>query len=859
MRKSLILPALLWAAGAMAADVTINADHRSAESVFAEIMRQTDTNFIYPAGLLDGLKVSVHAGNEPLDRVLARMFDGTDIEYRIRGNNVTLRRRKAPTVTPTKRVSGFVREAASGEALPGAVIRTFPSGTATTSNAAGFYSLTVPSADREAEVRYTGFAPLSPRLESRNDTVVNLGMEPDNQLAEVVVTGTPTDMTLSGDGNNPFTFSSAQINSTPVLLGESDVIKTLQLQPGVSAGTAGLAAMHVHGGNADENLYMLDNIPLYQVNHLGGLFSAFNTEAIRSVDFYKSAFPAKYDGRLSSFMDVHTRDGSLTSHHGSLKIGLTSAAFNIDGPIHKGTTSYSVAVRRSWLGVMSGTFTGIVNGIADDGKFRFGYDFTDVNAKVNHRFSSRASAHLIFYYGEDALHSKYLESQEGQWSEDERIRMRWGNIVGKAGLEYVFSPTLFGELTAAYSRYSSHMNHSMSTAQVQESALTWTRNKQTSDNDITDWIFRADFDWRPRHDHRVTFGGGYTRHSFLPDRGSRHTETDKSVAEIIDNGTVYRANEANLYIGDLWTVSPQLRADAGIHLSLFGIDGKTRGGISPRASLQWSPRTDATLSATYSRTVQYVHQLNQSFISLPTDRWVPVTSQFKPQTADKISFGLSRRIGGKFHFSAEAYWKWMHNLVEYRDDYYLVPPHMEWDNTLTTGRGSAKGIDLKIAKTAGRLTGHIAYSLMWADRTFAGRNGGHTYPARCDNRHKINVLLNWKASERWDLNVAWTGMTGNRFTLATQMWEDPGASGSAYAYGVPLAGEVNNFRLPFYHRLDFSAVRHTRHGYWTFGLYNAYCHMNTIGLRRGERDGYTVFQKIRSIPIIPSISYTWKF
>ncbi len=857
MRRTLILLAMVWAVAAMAADVTVSADRRSAESVFGEIMRQTGTNFIYPAGLLDGITVSVHADNEPLGRVLGRMFDGTGIEYRIRGNNVTLRRRPAPVVR-TKILNGFVREAGTGEPLPGAVIRALPSGTATTSNAVGFYSLTTQRADTAAEVRYTGFAPLSATLAAQGDTVVDFSLEPDNRLGEVVVIGTPSDIGMSGNGS-PYSFSAVQINNTPVMFGESDVIKTLQMQPGVSAGTAGLAGMHVHGGNADENLYMLDNIPLYQVNHFGGLFSAFNTEAMRSVDFYKSGFPAKYDGRLSSFMDVHTRDGSLTSHHGSLRVGLTSGAFNIDGPIRKGTTSYSLSVRRSWFGLMSGTFSGIINGIAGESKFDLDYDFTDINAKINHRFSTRSGAHVMFYYGEDALHTKYEDSDDAGWREDERIRMRWGNIVGKLGWDYVFSPTLFGEFTAAYSRYASHMRHSLNSSDVDNGAIAWVRNERNSDNDINDWILRADFDWRPRHDHRVAFGAGYTRHSFLPERGRRVTETDRFGTEVIDNGTIYRANEANLYAGDNWTVSPRLRVDAGVHLSLFGIEGKTRGAVSPRLSLHWDPRPDVTATASYSRTAQYVHQLCQSLISLPTDRWVPVTARFKPQTADKISIGVSRGIGGRFMLSAEAYYKWMHNLVEYRDDYYLLPPQMQWDNTLVCGKGTAKGIDLKIARTAGRLTGHLSYSLLWADRTFADRNGGLTYPARCDNRHKINLLLNWKASERWELNVAWTGMTGNRFTLATQMWEDPDLEGYTYVVGLPLNPGVNNFRLPFFHRLDFSAIRHTRHGYWTFGLYNAYCHMNIIGLRRGDKNGRNVFQKVRSLPVLPSISYTWKF
>ncbi|MDE7388796.1 MAG: TonB-dependent receptor, partial [Muribaculaceae bacterium] len=335
----------------------------------------------------------------------------------------------------------------------------------------------------------------------------------------------------------------------------------------------------------------------------------------------------------------------------------------------------------------------------------------------------------------------------------------------------------------------------------------------------------------------------------------------------------YGANEFNMYAEDDWTVSDRLRVNAGLHGSLFAIDGRTRGGVSPRLSVSYRPTADVAVKAAYSRTVQYVHQLAQSYLALPTDRWIPITGEFRPQTADKVAVGAYWQFGvGAYAMSAEGYYKVMRNIIDYCDEYYLMPPLEAWNARLTSGSGTAKGIDFKIEKTVGRLTGHICYSLAWADRKFREKNGGKRFPAQFDNRHSVKIALSWDASRKVSINAAWIGHSGNRVTLMPQSWESPNFGYLGYmGDGVPLKTSVNNYELPFYHRLDLSCSVRNRRGYWTFGLYNAYCHLNTIAIRRGQRyvtevtDGEVwtyskpVFQKVKFIPIIPSISYTWQF
>lgn len=868
MRRFVTLAAILMMVPLLAAaGITVDVTRQPAAKVFDDIMRQSGKNFIYPSSLLKDLKVTVKAADEPLDAVLGRMFAGTGITYRILGDNVLLSGsgNGAHAARGILRVSGFVREAGSGEPLIGALVRDTTSKAVTTSNASGFYSLAVSPGTTCVIVSYPGYEHFS---SGNIDVSANMVMDVDlgfsHRLDEVTVIETKNhvnDMRSPHPGG--FSMSQRAITSVPVIFGESDVIKALQLQPGVSAGMEGLAGMYVHGGNSDENLYMLDNIPLYQVNHLGGLYSAFNTEAVKDVEFYKSSFPARYDGRLSSFMDVHTKDGSMEGHHGSFRLGLTSGAFNIDGPLRRGTTTYSLAVRRSWLEVFSIPVLAIANSAETNDHTDFRYAFMDVNAKVTHRFSPRSSAHVMFYYGDDYLRtgSKWRMEETAPWSDEEKYRMHWGNIVASAGWNYVFSPSVFGEFTGAFSRYYSTMKHDYTESVVYNSDGSFDdiRRLRDTDNNISDWIFRADFNWHPAASHSVDFGASFTHHSFLPARSVLTVEDKGTVTEMTDSLTAYHANEFNAYISDDWILSPSLRVNAGLHASLFAIDGHTRYGVSPRVAVCYNPSGRWSLKASYSRAVQYVHQLTQSYLSLPTDQWVPVTGDFRPQSSDKVSVGAYLAVGQHLTLSAEAYYKWMHNLVEYRDEYYLIPPQPTWESQLVSGRGTAKGADIKISKETGRLTGHVAYSLMWADRTFPDRNGGRTYPARFDNRHKINILLNWKINDRWEIGASWTGMSGNRFTLPVQNWQGPDF-GSSWGPGeYKLITGINNYRLPFYHRLDLSFTRHTRHGFWNFSFYNAYCHMNVAGVRFGDRHGRPVFQQFHLFPIIPSISYTWTF
>ncbi len=801
--KAILLSVMLCiSAVCMARNVTVRAVDEPAATVFRSLVEQTGKNFVYSSDLLKDMRVSVNVADVSLEKALTAMFRDTDIEWKIKGNNIVLKRRRKRAAEKTAREN-----------------RQMP-------------TVGVPRTEKP------------------------------NMLEEVVVVSrleAPATETAEIGAKK---LTAREIIDTPVMFGESDVIKALHMQPGVSDGQEGMAGMNVHGGNSDENLYMLDNVPLYQVNHFAGLFSAFNAEAIRYIDFFKSSIPAKYDGRLSSYLDVRTKNGSAEGHHGSFRLGLTSGAFNIDGPVGQKTT-YSVAVRRSWFDVLSIPLLALANSSDDEEKIRFRYAFMDLNAKLTHRFSNRATGFASVYFGNDLLKTGSTDKYESEygWYDDDRADFHWGNLVAQTGLNYRLNSSMSAEFTAAYTRYFSDMKHDWLTKEITSAGTTESRSISKTKNDINDWIFRADFDWRPNEVNRVRFGGNYVLHSFLPARTDRNYTVGTTQTVTRDSTWAYKANEANIYIEDDWQISDRWRMNAGVHMSLFNIDGKTNFGFGPRISVAYRPDGNWAVKAAYARTNQYVHQLSQTYLSLPTDQWVPITGRFKPQNADKISAGVYWQSDNRmFAASAEGYYKIMRNLMDYRDEYYLQPPTEMWNAQLCSGKGTAKGLDFKIEKVYGRLTGHISYSLAWTDRTFADKNGGRTFPVRFDNRHTINILLNWKISDRVGFNAAWTGHSGNRFTLLPQVWESPDFGNRYPGDETPLKTGINNYQLPFYHRLDLSLTVRTRRGFWTLGLFNAYCHMNTVAIRRTYNNhNRPVFQKVKLLPIIPSISYTWEF
>lgn len=872
--------------------VTLNMQKASVREILDEIQKQTGVTFSYESSLLSGLqKTTFRADDEALTDCLTRLFVNLPVVYKMTGNVVVLKR-KPKQVT----VSGFVRDKRSAESLIGASVYEAHSRVGTASNNFGFFSLTLPPGNitiRSSYIGYTSHQHILNGLE--RDTVLTIELEPSASLEEVVITGQSNDkQSVLSTQMGALEINQQTIRSTPVMFGEADIIKTLQLTPGVSAGTEGTAGMYVRGGNVDENLFLIDGNPVYQINHIGGIFSAFNPEAISGMDFFKSGFPSRYGGRLSSVVDVHTKEGNMKEYHGSASIGLISGNLNFEGPIIKDRTSFNIGLRRTWLDVLSAPAVAIANKITkkDGTRLRARYAFHDLNLKVNHIFNDRSRMYLSLYNGNDVLKGGSTDfpdqDSDNNYNYDSDVSLRWGNIMATAGWTYVFNNRLFCKVSGVFTRYHSRLRnteHDVVGNEGDEDYSDSFRENETNTG-ITDFGLRTSFDYMPASAHHIRFGGDYLVHRFHPEYNrsvayEKNEETSVEIGQEFANDLLW-GHEAGVYAEDDWTLSSAVRLNAGLRFSLFNVQGKTYTGLEPRVSLRWLLDDNLSFKASYSRMNQYVHLISNSFISLPTDAWMPVTRKLKPLISDQVSAGFYYNLNKEYNFSVEGYYKTLDNLLEYRDGHTFTPSFVNWEDKLTAGEGSSYGAEFMVRKETGRTTGWVGYGLSWSDRQFDELNQGARYPARFDNRHKLNIVVMHKISPKVELSAAWSYASGNHVTLSLENYYENGTGSPTNndnhymdaSESIDYYEGRNNYQLPAYHRLDlgikiYRPKKKGRMGIWTVSIYNVYSRMNPFMIYKSDKTvpdpgssygkNVPVFKTIGIMPIIPSISYTYKF
>lgn len=873
--------------------VTMNMQKVPVREILDEIQKQTGVTFSYESSLLKELpKTSFKADDEALPDCLKRLFANLPVVYKLTGNVVILKR-KPKQVT----VSGFVRDAKSAESLIGASVYEANTRMGTASNNFGFFSLTLPAGDVTVLASYIGYGSRQFNLgELDKDTVLTIELTPTAALEEVVILGSSTSkQSVLNTQMGALEINQQTIRSTPTMFGEADIIKTLQLTPGVSSGTEGTAGMYVRGGNVDENLFLIDGNPVYQINHIGGIFSAFNSEAVSGMDFFKSGFPSRYGGRLSSVVDVHTKEGNMKEYHGSATLGLISGNLNLEGPIIKDRTSFNIALRRTWLDVLSAPAVAIANGITkkDGSRLRARYAFHDLNLKVNHIFNDRSRMYFSLYNGNDVLKGGSTdfpdESYEGNFNYDTDLSLRWGNIMATAGWTYVFNNRLFGKVSGVFTRYHSKLRSTIHNVEGNEGDDDYydSFSENTTNTGIMDVGLRTSFDYLPASSHHIRFGGDYLVHRFQPEY-NRSVAYDKSGSMPTEIGGEYAndllwGHEAGVFAEDDWSLSKAVRVNAGLRFSLFNVQGKTYMGLEPRVSLRWLLDDNLSFKTSYSRMNQYVHLISNSFISLPTDAWMPVTRKLKPLVSDQVSAGFYYNLNKEYNFSVEGYYKTLDNLLEYRDGHTFTPSFLNWEEKLTAGEGRSYGAEFMVRKETGRTTGWIGYGLSWSDRQFDELNKGERFPARFDNRHKLNIVVMHKISPKVEISAAWSYASGNHVTLSLENYEEYGNPGrNDYVGGYPYDGTYgtidyfegrNNYQLPAYHRLDlgikiYRPKKKGRMGIWTISIYNVYSRMNPFMIYKKDKrvsdpnGGYKfvpVFKTVGIMPIIPSISYTYKF
>ncbi len=766
-----------------------------------------------------------------------------------------------PILLPAQKftISGYIEDAASGEKLIAATILEKNSLKGTTTNNFGFYSFTIESGTLELEISYIGYEKKLVTIDLQKNTVKNISLQSSVTLKTIEIVEKRTKDIEDDSQMSKIEVPIEQIKKIPALMGEVDVLKTLQLLPGVQSGVEGQSGLYVRGGSPDQNLILLDGVPIYNVSHLAGIFSVFNADALKTVTLTKGGFPARYGGRLSSVIEINMKDGNMNEFHGEGSIGLISSKLSLEGPIIKGKTSFIVSARRTYWDLLVKPF--IAASARDEGvDLSNSLYFYDLNAKINHKINENHRIFASYYSGADIFKTKVTEENDTYGG-----GIKWGNFVSALRWNYKMTPKLFSNTTLTYSNYDLDIN----------SELEEIRNDNTQKyaaryiSGIRDIAAKIDFDYIPSPSHYIKFGASATHHRYKPGAiAIEITENNETLDTILGNEDNF-SQEYDLYIEDDMKFGA-LKANIGLHASGFKVDNEFYKSIQPRISLNYLLNNDLAIKSSFATMSQYLNLLTSEGFSLPTDLWVPSTSEIKPQSSWQAAIGVAKTINKTYEISLEGYYKKMKNVISYNPGENFFSDFggdTNWEDKITQGDGEAYGAELFIQKKKGKTTGWIGYTLSWNWRQFDNINSGIKYPYKYDRRHDISLVISHEFSDRITASASWIYGTGNSITLPTHKYQRPNFNINSYSNFYNGLGEKNAYRVSDSHRLDISVEFHKKTSWgersWVIGLYNAYWNKNPFFVRKivSRESGKTKikYKEYSILPIIPSIAYNFKF
>ena len=740
-------------------------------------------------------------------------------------------------------ISGYIKDAASKEVLIGASVYNANTKLGTTTNQYGFFSLTVATADTvELLISFSGYSIQAKMIVAKENIQLDVLMETAaGTLGEVVITAGKNDRNVQKAQMGVIDVPIRAIKNLPVLLGERDIMKIIQLLPGVQGGQEGTTGFYVRGGNLDQNLVQLDEATVYNPNHLFGLFSTFNVNAINNVQLIKGGFPAEYGGRLSSILNITMKEGNKKKYQVEGGIGLLSNNLTVQGPIQKNKSSFIISARRSHIDLLLKA--------AGTAKKNTSYKFYDVNAKMNFEMGKKDHLFLSFFKGND--NAAYNNANSLNYTTD------FGNSTGTLRWNHLFGNKIFSNTSVIYNDY----NLALSTSQNNFYSLLYTAVK-----DIT---AKTDFTITPNTKHKIKTGFTFTRHqlspasfsSRIPRRGNRLTINKDSINKL-------NSNEMAFYLGDEFDASQKFSVNYGVRVPVYTASGKTYSFIEPRITTKLSVSPVSSIKASYTRMNQFLHLIPNSTAGLPTDIWVPSSNKTKPQSATQYALGYFQNFkDNEIEVSAEVYYKTMENQVLFGEGKQLRI-NVNLDSLIVSGKGKSYGAELFIKKNTGKLTGWISYTLSKTTQQFKDLNFGKEFPFKYDRRHNLAITASYQFTKSWTFSSVFVFSTGAAFTAPTGRISTLN-SGTIFEGNYYVYEGRNNYRLASYHRLDLSAsnkktVKIFKKKYereWVFGVYNSYSRLNPYFVYF-EIDALTsnpTAKQVSLLPIIPSVSFNFKF
>ncbi len=748
-------------------------------------------------------------------------------------------------------LSGHIRDVATGEDLPGAsVIVDSQANLGTTTNAYGFYSITLPAGKHKVRYQYVGYTNSEIEIDlfenKKNDIEL---VEKTYELGNIVVTGDRPDRNVTSVEMGNVKMAPKEIEKIPVIFGEQDIVKTMQLTPGVKAAGEGNSGFYVRGGGIDQNLILLDEAPVYNASHLLGFFSVFNSEAIRDANLMKGSIPAEFGGRASSVFDIKMKEGNLKEYGVAGSVGLISSNLAVEGPIVKDKGSFIVSARRTYADVF--LMFSKKEELQDTKLY-----FYDLNLKANYKINENNRIYLSGYFGRD------------DFGFDNEFGFDWGNATGTIRWNHNFSEKLFSNTSFVVSNYSYDINI-LGDVNI------------TIGSQINDLNLKQDFTWYANAQNTIKFGGNIIYHNIMPGE-IKVSENSGINAETI---TTRKAIEWAAYVSNSQNISAKLKLYYGLRLALFSNIGpgdfyefsddmelvetttlnsfefvKTQGGLEPRLALNYLINSRSSVKTSFNRIYQFLHLLSNSTTTTPTDLWLPSSNNVKPQIADQVSLGYFRNFKeNEFESSVEVYYKDLKNQIDYKNGAELVF-NSTVEAELVFGRGWAYGAEFMFKRNFGRVNGWVSYTLSRTMRQFDEINNGNVFPARQDRIHDLAIVGIYDISPKWSLSANWIYYTGNAVTFPSGKYEIDGLIAGYYT-------ERNGYRMPPYHRLDIGLTWQRKktekfESSWNFSVYNAYARENAYFIQfrqNADNPAKTEAVQFAVFKAIPSVSYRFKF
>ncbi len=742
-------------------------------------------------------------------------------------------------------ISGYVKDAKNGEELIGATIFIKEIQKGTITNVYGFYSLTIPEGEYAIQYSYMGYNSQEFLLNLNESKTKNVELvESTKQLEEIVITAQKKDHNIKSTEMGVVKMNPKDISAVPVLFGEKDLMKTLQLMPGIKSAGEGNSGYTVRGGTTDQNLILLDEATVYNASHLLGFFSVFNSDAIKNMKMIKGGGPAQYGGRLSSVLDIQMKEGNMKEYDVSGGLGLISSRLTVEGPIVKDKGSFIISGRRTYLDL----FLKLTEDYDDITLY-----FYDLNLKANYRINDKNRLYISGYFGRDIF------------SFEDMMGIDWGNSTGTIRWNHLFNDRLFLNSSLIFSNYDYDINSDIGD------------NELTITSGINDIDLKEDFTFFINPQNTLKFGGKFTYHTYIPGEVSGNENFD-SFNQDKDYGY-----EAAAYISHQWNLSDKLSFEYGLRYSMFMAAGpgdiysyddsgdvidtttyksneiiKTYGGLEPRFNATYLIDDKSSLKLSYSRNRQYIHQVSNSTSGTPMDAWIPTSNIVEPGISDQVSLGYFRNfLDNQIETSVEVYYKDMQNQIDYENgaDLFLNP---FIESQLVFGKGRSYGAEFLLKKNTGKFTGWLSYTYSRTEKQFDDINDGDWYPTKYDRTHDISIVGMYQFNPKWNVSASWVYYTGNAVTFPSGKYEIEGQTVNYYT-------ERNGYRMPDYHRLDIGATytkqkKKGREASWNFSLYNAYGRENAYTITFEENDdGITEALQLSLFRWIPSITYNFKF